>query len=155
MKKSEKEVCSNPENICMNPEKLSDKNKKFDAKNYWESQLYAISGLQLIVKNERNFRYQLVFSILVVIAGFVFRISHADWVAVAVVIAIVLVSEAFNSVVEAICDTISKDYRINIRYAKDVSAGAVLVSALVAVFAGILIFLPYVWEAVERILNAI
>jgi diacylglycerol kinase len=122
------------------------KNRKYDAKNYLQSQQFAVDGLKLIYLNERNFRIQLVFTALVIIAGLVLNISHQDWVALALVIALVLVTEAFNSVVEAICDTISKEYRINIKYAKDVSAGAVLLSAILSLVAGVIIFSPYIWE---------
>ena len=143
-KVSEKE-CSCPENICVHTLD-NGKNHKYDARNYLESQRFAISGLRLIIQNERNFRIQLVVALGVIAAGLLFQISHRDWVALFVVIAVVLVAEAFNSVVEAICDTIAKDYRLNVKYAKDVSAGAVLVSAIVSLIAGVIIFSPYVWE---------
>ena len=52
----------------------------------------------------------------------------------------------FNSVIEALCDTISQEYRVNIKYAKDVSAGAVLVSAILSVILGTIIFLPYILD---------
>ena len=120
------------------------KNEKNKAVSYWDSQSYAVNGLKLILRNERNFRLQLVFAVLVVIAGLFFDISHYDWVAVGLLVAIVLISEAFNSVIEALCDTISQEYRVNIKYAKDVSAGCVLISAFVSAAAGIIIFAPYV-----------
>lgn len=145
------ESCSNPENICI--EDLGDqKNHKYDAKNYWESQKFAFSGLKLILRNERNFRIQLFMSVCAVIVGLILGISHRDWVALVIVISLVLISEAFNSVVEAVCDTISQDYRINIKYAKDVSAGAVMVSAIVSLIAGIFIFTPYLWEIAQNLL---
>lgn len=155
----EPEQCSVPDNICVPGEdELSaekpggTKNEHYVARNYFESQQFAVTGLLLILKNERNFRFQLGVSVLVVIAGLLLGVSHADWVALFIVIALVLVAEAFNSVIEAVCDTISQDYRINIKYAKDVSAGAVLVSALVSVIAGIIIFFPYVVDLIERLI---
>lgn len=143
------EACSCPEHICVQGDDGSNsKNHRFDAKNYWESQRYAFQGLRLILKNERNFRIQVLSACAVIAAGLLFGISHRDWVTLFVVMAIVLVAEAFNSVIEAICDTISKDYRITIKYAKDVSAGAVMVSAIVSLIAGVIIFSPYIWEMV-------
>lgn len=148
-KKDEIVECSTPENICVDVEGEgidNGKNNQYEAKNYWQSQRYAFTGLKLILVNERNFRIQMVLACLVIMAGLFFNISHQDWVALFVVMAIVLVTEAFNSVIEAVCDTISKDYRINIKYAKDVSAGAVMVSAAVSLVAGVLIFSPYIWQ---------
>lgn len=139
----------------LHPEqKTNGKNHKYDAKNYFQSQQYALEGLKLIFINERNFRIQLVFTVLVICLGFMLNVSHQDWVALALVIALVLVTEALNSVVEAICDTISKEYRINIKYAKDVSAGAVLLSAILSIVAGVIIFSPYIWDLTVLFIEA-
>lgn len=151
---SENDVqCSAPENICINPLKLDQKNHKFDARNFFESYRFALSGIVLIIRNERNFRIQLCMTVIIVIFGIMLDITHFDWVALAMVTALVLISEAFNSVIEAVCDTVSQEYRVNIRYAKDVSAGAVLVSSSVSAVTGIIIFYPYLWNIVENILN--
>jgi len=110
-----------------------------------KSQQHAIDGILSIVKYERNFRIQMVVAVLVILFAILLQISHTDWIAVGFLIAIVLISE-FNSVIEALCDTISQEYRVNIKYAKDVSAGAVLVSAILSVILGTIIFLPYILE---------
>ncbi|HCC67851.1 TPA: UDP kinase [Patescibacteria group bacterium] len=113
-------------------------------KTLFQSQLHAIKGILQIVKNERNFRIQIAVAIVVTLTGIILKISHNDWIAVGFLIALVLISEAFNSVIEAVCDTVSKEYRVNIKYAKDVSAGAVLVSAILSVILGLIIFIPYI-----------
>ncbi len=125
------------------------KNPTYKPRNHFQSQLYAITGLKLILKNERNFRLHLLFASLVIIGGFILGLSHDDWISVSLVIGLVLISEAFNSVIEALSDTISHEYRVNIKYAKDVSAGAVLISAFVSIVAGLIIFFPYVVRFVE------
>jgi diacylglycerol kinase len=172
-----KRPCSNPENICLNEKDALDKpsdssiqtdsgaqdksrendvssqkNHAFDAKNFLESYWYALSGLKLIVTNERNFRIQLVTTISVVVMGLFFRINHDDWVLLFVVTGIVLIAESFNSVIEAVCDTVSQEYRVNIRYAKNVSAGAVLVGAMISFVTGVIIFAPYVMEFLSEFL---
>lgn len=120
------------------------KNSNFKAENFFKSQGYARNGLRLIFKNERNFKIHLSIAILVIIAGFVLKISYQDWIAVSLVISMVLISETMNSAVEAVCDTISQEYKVNIKYAKDVSAGAVLLSVLVSIITGIIVFTPYI-----------
>ena len=113
-------------------------------KTLFQSQLHAIKGILQIIKNERNFRIQIAVAILVTLIGIILKISHNDWIAVGFLIALVLISEAFNSVIEAVCDTVSKEYKVNIKYAKDVSAGAVLLSAILSVILGLIIFIPYI-----------
>lgn len=125
------------------------------SKTYFESQKHAIHGLISIIKNERNFRIQLVFAFLAILLGILLEISHTAWIAVGFLIALVLISEAFNSVIEALSDTISQEYRVNIKYAKDVSAGCVLVSAIASVILGLIIFIPYLIPVVTNILGKI
>ena len=127
------------------------KNIKCQATNFFKSQGHARSGIKLIFKNERNFRIDLIVAIIVVILGFLFKISHTDWIAISLVISVVFVSETINSAIEALCDTVSLEYKVNIKYAKDVSAGAVLVSALVSVITGLIVFVPYIVELVKNI----
>ena len=127
------------------------KNENNKAKAYWDSQSYAFNGLRLIIRNERNFRVQLFFAFMVVTAGLLLDISHQDWVAVGLLIAIVLITEAFNSVVEALCDTISQEYKVNIKYAKDVSAGCVLIGAILSAISGIIIFAPYLIDLIQGV----
>jgi diacylglycerol kinase len=107
----------------------------------------------LIFKNERNFRIDIVFALLAIFAGFFFRVSYTDWIALSLVISMVFISETINSAIEALCDTVSVEYKVNIKYAKDVSAGAVLVSALVSIITGLIIFLPYIIEFVKNIIT--
>jgi len=64
----------------------------------------------------------------------------------------VFTAEVLNSAIEALCDTVSQDFKVNIKYAKDVSAGAVLISALVSIITGLIVFLPYIMEVVKNIL---
>lgn len=125
------------------------------SKTYFESQKHAIHGLISIIKNERNFRIQLVMATLVIIMGVLLEISHTAWIAVGFLIALVLIAEAFNSVIEALSDTISKEYRVNIKYAKDVAAGCVLVSATLSAILGSVIFIPYLIPVVTDILAKI
>ena len=127
------------------------KNTDFKAPSFFKSQGYARQGLKLIFKNERNFRIDLAFTVVVILAGFLFNISYQDWIAISLVISMVLISESINSAIEALCDTVSTDYKVNIKYAKDVSAGAVLVSALVSVITGLIVFIPYVLDFVKNL----
>ena len=129
------------------------KNPKYKAENFFKSQGHARSGIKLIFKNERNFRIDLVVGTVVILAAFAFQISHTDWIALSLVISTVFVAETINSAIEALCDTVSLDYKVNIKYAKDVSAGAVLLSAFVSVITGLIVFMPYLTAAVKKILE--
>lgn len=129
------------------------KNKKYKSESFFKSQGYARNGLKLILKNERNFRRELVIATVVIVLGFVFKIGYFEWIAVSLVISMVLIAEAINSAIEALCDAVSQDFKINIKYAKDVSAGAVWLSAFVSFVTGLIVFLPYVIALIKQILE--
>jgi diacylglycerol kinase len=129
----------------------NNKNKVFIPHNFFSSLRIASNGLNLIIKNERNFRIQLVVATCIGLVGLFLDFSHQDWVSIGLLVTIVLITEAFNSVVEALSDTISQEYRVNIKYAKDVAAGAVLISAVSSVVAGGLIILPYIIDYLKNI----
>lgn len=122
----------------------NNKNKFYVPVNWFKSLKIAVTGLYLIIKNERNFRIQLFIAFCIGVAGIILEFSHQDWVSIGLLVALVLISESFNSVIEALSDTISQEYRVNIKYAKDVAAGAVLISSVASVIAGAIIIVPYV-----------
>ncbi len=129
------------------------KNHKYQAESFFKSQGHARNGIKLILKNERNFRIDLIFAFFVILAGLILRVSHFDWIALSLVISMVFISETINSAIEALCDTVSLEYKVNIKYAKDVSAGAVLVSSGVSVITGLIVFLPYIIGFVKNIIE--
>ncbi|MBN1617760.1 diacylglycerol kinase family protein [Candidatus Dojkabacteria bacterium] len=132
---------------------INGKNTAFIPIRFDLSLRHAFQGLMLIVKNERNFRIQLGFTLCVIILGLIFKVTRPDWIAIFIVVSLVLVSESFNSVVEAMCDVIYQKYNERVKYAKDVSAGAVLVSTIIAIVTGTVVFFPYFVDLVVNLLN--
>ena len=109
---------------------------------FWIALKNSKRGIKLVIKSERNIKIQLVFAILVTILGFMFRISFVEWAVLAVTIFFVLVTEVLNTAVEKTVDMITDKYDECARNVKDISAGAVLFSAICSIIVGIIIFLP-------------
>jgi len=103
---------------------------------------YAFSGIAQLIKSEANFRIHILVLMMVTLAGILLGISAAEWIFIILAAAVVLVAESFNTAVERMCDIISpaEDHRIKI--IKDILAAAVLISVIMAVITGIIIFLP-------------
>ena len=131
------------------------KNYYYQPINWFKSMKHALRGLRMIVKNERNFRIQLIMGTLFIIIGLILKFEHSEWIATCFFVTLVLIAEAFNSVIEAICDCISLEYRDTIKYAKDVSAGAVLLSSLAAIFGGIVIMYPHLLPIAQEVIKFI
>jgi diacylglycerol kinase len=116
--------------------------KKFNMSERFKSFSYAFHGISEIIVHEHNFRIHLSILAFVIAAGFFFKISSSDWIAVLLVSALVLASECFNSAIENLSDAVSPEKDERIRKAKDIAAAAVLISAIAAVITGLIVFLP-------------
>lgn len=104
---------------------------------------YAIAGIIIALKSERNFRIIVLFSIIAVSFGFYCNISKTEWLILLLCCSGVTVSEMINTAIEAIVDIISPKYHASAKKIKDISAGAVLIVSLFALAIGLILFLPY------------
>jgi diacylglycerol kinase (ATP) len=103
---------------------------------------YAFKGLWFACKTQLNFRVHLVCTVIALILGSVLNISYAEWLWIILCVGIVLLTELLNTALELLCDVISPEYNEKIGHVKDISAGAVLVTAVTALVIGAVIFLP-------------
>ncbi|UJL44874.1 diacylglycerol kinase family protein [Virgibacillus sp. NKC19-16] len=103
---------------------------------------FAWNGIREVARTERNFRIHLAAALLVVISGFFFPLTNVEWGILILVIGLVLVTEITNSAIEKMMDYVKPDMHPAAQVIKDVAAGAVLMSAIIAVIIGLLIFLP-------------
>jgi diacylglycerol kinase (ATP) len=123
---------------------MADSRESFSLGKRLKSFRHAFRGLAQLVKREHNFRIHLVVTILVVIAGILLNIKTAEWLIIIIIIGVVLVAEGLNSAVEHLCDILSPDEDQRVKKIKDMLAAAVLISAVIAVIIGIIIFLPHI-----------
>lgn len=100
----------------------------------------AFNGLFNALKNETHLKIHFVTCIIVLIAGFYFKISINDWLWIILCCALVVSAELVNSAIENVCDLIDKNYNPKIKYIKDVSAASVLVLSLFSLIVAFLIF---------------
>ena len=110
----------------------------------------ALRGIAVLLRTQTNARIHLLATVLVVAAGFLFRISRGEWVPLMFAISIVWIAEAVNTAIEALADRITRENDDAIRRAKDVAAGAVLLAAITAAIIGLLILGPHAWAFVRR-----
>jgi diacylglycerol kinase (ATP) len=80
--------------------------------------------------------------ILVIIMGFVFNISITEWCICITLFGLVISLELINTAIETVVDMITLDKNEKAKKAKDISASAVLVSAMASVVIGLIIFIP-------------
>ena len=106
---------------------------------------YAFAGLWHALRTQRNVRVHLAAAILVTIAGVLLHISALEFAMLYAAIAGVFIAEMFNTVFEICVDLARPEYHPLARTAKDVAAGAVLLSAILAVVIGLFVLGPHLW----------
>lgn len=103
---------------------------------------FAFQGLLSLVKNEHNARIHLLATILAIVLGIVMKISVTEWALLTIVIGLVFISELFNTAIEKLADFVHPEWNDQIKKVKDYAAAAVFISAIIALVAGGLIFIP-------------
>ena len=119
-----------------------ERKKQKGIKKFVNSFSYPIKGLRYAYKNEQNLAVDVGIALLVIIFGFLFRINKYEWAILVLTIGLVISCELINTAIEAVVDLVTEEYHPLAKVAKDTSAAAVLVFALVAVVVGLIIFIP-------------
>jgi diacylglycerol kinase (ATP) len=107
---------------------------------------HAFTGLWYAIRTQRNMRIHLSVSVAVIGLGLYLGLGWSQWAVLALTMGFVFVAEMFNTVAEAVMDVAAPYYHPLVRIAKDVAAGAVLVTALASVSVGLLVMGPPLWS---------
>lgn len=115
--------------------------KKWQTKNFWYSFKYATIGVIHTLKRERNILIQFFFAIFALLLGIILKISKIEWAIIIFTIMFVIFAEMMNTAIENTVDLFTEEYNEKAKIAKDVAAGAVLISAINAICMGLIIYL--------------
>lgn len=110
----------------------------------------AIEGILYAAKTQRHLRYHLYAAAAVLILSYVLGVRRFDFLLITAAVVLVILAEMFNTAVEFLVDIVSPEYSEKARIAKDVSAGAVLITAFGAAVMGYIILFPYFRDAFEK-----
>lgn len=102
----------------------------------------ALQGILAVLRTQHNAWVHLGATIVVVIGGLFFRLQTSEWCWITLAVMSVWTAEALNTAFEFLTDVASPEFHPLAGKAKDVAAGAVLISAIGAVIVGLLIFGP-------------
>ncbi|MBP1080712.1 undecaprenol kinase [Bacillus capparidis] len=106
---------------------------------------YAFEGIRQTLLSERNFQIHTVAACVVIIFAAVYQISFHEWLIVLILIGGMLALELMNTAVEHIVDMVSPKHHPLAKAAKDASAAAVCVFAIISCMIGLLIFIPKIF----------
>ncbi len=116
--------------------------KKKGFKRFLKSFKYSIEGLKYAYKNEQSLLIHFIATVLAIILGIIFKISHMEWAVLCIALGVVLASELINTAIEATVDLITLEINPLAKIAKDCGSAATFVFSMIAAVIGIIIFIP-------------
>lgn len=116
---------------------------KFKKQNIARTFLNAQKGMRLVLKSESNIRFHLLAAVFILIAAIILEFSAVKICVLLLTISAVICSEMLNSAIEFTLDAVFHNrYSRLVGMAKDIAAGAVLLSSIIAVIIGCILFIP-------------
>lgn len=110
----------------------------------------ALNGIIFTFRTQKHMRFHLYVVIVVLLLGLVARLGLREMTVLLFTISLVLVAEMFNSAIEATVDLVSPTYHPLAKFAKDIAAGAVLITTIIALAVGGLLMLgERRWELIR------
>lgn len=101
---------------------------------------YAVKGIAYSIINERNMRIHLCMVVLVTLFSYYYGLSIEKYIPLLICMGLVISGEMVNTAIETLTNLESPSYNQLARIAKDVAAGAVLISAIISVVVGVFTF---------------
>ncbi len=110
----------------------------------WRRFVCAWNGVKAAYRAEQSFRIQLTVAGAVSLAGLIVGLSQTEWLFIVTAIGLVLSLELLNTMIEKTLDLLHPTQHERVKFIKDVSAAAVLISSLASVIVGLIIFVHHV-----------
>ena len=127
--------------------KKSNLNKKGQSfktsKNFYESLSYAFTGIVYCFKYSRNFRIQILCSLITIFLGRLLKLNGTESIAIFATIFSVLILEILNTSIESLVDlVVGNNYSKLAKICKDCSAASVLIASINSLFVAAYVFVP-------------
>ena len=124
-------------------------------KNVEQALKNATNGIMLAAKGEKSIHREFGITIVVLILAAIFKISKIELILVILAIALVIVTEMINTAIELCIDMYTDKFSMYAKKAKDIAAGAVVISIVFAGFIGTFVFYDKVMEVLDKILAGV
>lgn len=107
---------------------------------------YAFSGIACAFACGRNMKIHGAAALIVLAAGWLVQVTPLEWAVLSLTIFMVLAAETANTAIEKTVDLVTAEFHPLARQAKNLAAGAVLLTAINSIIIAIIIFKPYLFR---------
>lgn len=108
--------------------------------NFLEACQNAVNGIIYATTTQSNIRKQLVIAVIVMILSLFFDLSRAEFLCLVLSVVLIIFAEMINTAIETIVDLCTETFHPKAKIAKDVGAGAVVITALNAIILAYFLF---------------
>ncbi len=122
-------------------------------KNLGKSFKNAVDGISYVIKAELNMKLHILAALVVVFLSILYKIGRIETMLVCLTIGSVIICELFNTAIEVLVDLVVDSYHPKAKIVKDVAAGGVLMSAIISVVVGYIIFMDKLAPDAEKIVK--
>ena len=105
---------------------------------------FAIEGILHGARTQRHLRYHFFSAAIVLFTSYILGVTKSEFILISLAVILVLSAEMMNSAIEVVVDLLSPEYSEKARIAKDIAAGAVLITAFGAAVLGYIVLFPYI-----------
>jgi diacylglycerol kinase (ATP) len=116
--------------------------EKFSLRRRAKSFHFACDGLVQFFSTQHNAIIHAVATVVVIVLAVVMQLPITQLLFIVFAAGLVWMAELFNTAIEQLCDMVCPQQHPQIKFIKDVSAAAVLVTAAVALITACIIFIP-------------
>lgn len=101
---------------------------------------YAVEGVVHVFRTQSHMRFHFLTLVLVMFVSLLLKMGRVEVMILLFTITLVLTAEMFNTAIEAVVDLVTQQYHPLAKFAKDIAAGAVLITTINALAIGFLLF---------------
>lgn len=116
--------------------------KKLGFKRILKSFKFSFDGLKYAYLHEQSLLLHVIVMTFIVVCGFAFKISPIQWVITLVMGALILVTELFNTSIEAVVDMVTEEFHPLAKVAKDTASAACFIADMTAAGMWLAVFVP-------------
>ena len=108
---------------------------------------YAWEGITAFLQREHNAWIHFMATVAVITLAALVKLTKGEWLALVFVIGLVWVTEMVNTCIERVMDYVAPQQHPDVKFIKDLAAGAVLVAAITALVTAGIVFIPKLFQA--------
>lgn len=125
---------------------MAHNNGKFSIMGRLKSFKCAFRGIWLMIASQHSAWLHALATAVVTVSGILLNLNHYEWCWIVLAIMAVWTAEALNTACEFLADVASPDFHPLVEKAKDVAAGAVLISAIGSTVIAVLVMGPHIMQ---------